>query len=101
MTLIKKETWMVSDQQVRRLMTFINKNKSLAIAAAKAGMDEKTARKYRKRGKLPSQLKKEHTWRTRKDPFEEIWSEVYQYLQINPGLEAKTLFEFLQRVTSP
>ena len=29
---------MVSDQQVRRLMTFINKEKSLAIAAAKAGM---------------------------------------------------------------
>jgi len=52
---------MVSDQQVRRLMTFINKEKSLVIAAAKAGMDEKTARKYRKRGKLPSQLKKEHT----------------------------------------
>ncbi len=88
---------MVSDQQVRRLMTFINKEKSLAIAAAKAGMDEKTARKYRKRGKLPGQLKKEHIWRTRKDPFEEIWPEVYQYLQINPGLEAKALFEFLQR----
>lgn len=88
---------MVSDQQVRRLMTFINKNKSLAIAAAKAGMDEKTARKYRKQGKLPSQLKKEHIWRTRKDPFEEIWPELCQYLGINPGLEAKTLFEFLQR----
>ena len=90
---------MVSDQQVRRLMTFINKDKSLAIAAAKAGMDEKTARKYRKQGKLPSQLKKEHTWRTRKDPFE-IWPEVYHYLEINPGLEAKTLFEFLQRNSS-
>ncbi len=88
---------MVSDQQVRRLMMFINKDKSLAIAAVKAGMDEKTARKYRKQGKLPSQLRKEHTWRTRKDPFEEIWSEVCQYLEINPGLEAKTLFEFLQR----
>ncbi len=91
---------MVSDQQVRRLMTFINKKNSLVISAARAGMDEKTARKYRKQGKLPSQLKKEHTWRTRKDPFEEIWSEVYQYLQINPGLEAKTLFEFLQRKDS-
>ena len=88
---------MVSDQQVRRLMMFINKEKRLAIAAAKAGMDEKTARKYRKLGRLPSQLKKEHTWKTRKDPFEEIWFELGQYLEINPGLEAKTLFEFLQR----
>jgi len=93
----RKGAWMVSDQQVRRLMTFINKKKSLVIAAAKAGMNEKTARKYRKLGKLSSQLKKEHTWRTREDAFEEIWPEVCQYLEVNPGLEAKTLFEFLQR----
>jgi hypothetical protein len=88
---------MVSDQQVRKLMTFINQEKSLAIAAAKAGMDEKTARRYRKQGRLPSQLKKEHTWRTRKDPFKKIWPKVCQYLETNPGLEAKTIFEFLQR----
>ncbi len=36
-------------------------------------MDEKTARKYRKKGKLPSELKQEHTWRTRNDPFEDAW----------------------------
>ncbi|MEA3420966.1 MAG: IS21 family transposase [Acidobacteriota bacterium] len=81
-------------------MTFINKKKNLVIAATKAGMDEKTARKYRKLGKLPSQIKKEHAWRTRKDPFEEIWPELCQYLNINPGLEAKTLFEFLQKNNS-
>jgi hypothetical protein len=88
---------MVSDRQVRRLMTFINRGKSLTVAAAKAGMDEKTARRYRREGKLPSQLKKEHTWRTRQDPFEEVWAGVREYLEVNPGLEAKTLFEFLQR----
>jgi len=88
---------MVSDQQVRKLMTFINRGKSLTVAAAKAGMDEKTARKYRREGKLPTQLKKEHTWRTRRDPFKEVWPGVREYLEINPGLEAKTLFEFLQR----
>ena len=32
--------------------------KTKAIAAAKAGMDEKTARKYERLGKLPSELKK-------------------------------------------
>jgi hypothetical protein len=36
-------------------------------------MDEKTARKYREIGKLPSELQQEHDWRTRKDPFEEAW----------------------------
>jgi hypothetical protein len=44
------------------------KEKSLAAAAAKAGMDEKTARKYRRLGQLPSTIKTAHTWRTRPDP---------------------------------
>jgi len=67
------------------------------IAAAKAGMDEKTARKYVKAGKLPSELPKEHCWRTRTDPFEDQWEEVREKLAESPGLEAKTLFEDLQR----
>jgi hypothetical protein len=62
-----------------------------------AGMDEKTARKYRKLGKLPSELEQQHTWRTRKDPFEDFWHEIKSMLEINPGLEAKTIFEDLQR----
>ena len=67
-----------------------------AIAAAKAGMDEKTARKYMKADKLPSELKKERYWRTREDPFAGIWEEVREKLETNPGLEAKTLFDDLQ-----
>jgi len=45
---------MVKDNQVRILMKLINKESLLKTAAAKAGMSEKTARKYRKSGKLPS-----------------------------------------------
>ena len=88
---------MVTDQQVRRLFKLIQSEKSFGIAAMKAGMDEKTARKYREHGKLPSELKTEHTWRTRKDPFGEVWEGIRSMLTINPGLEAKTLFEDLQR----
>ena len=39
----------------------------------------------------------EHFWRTRKDPFDNVWPGVEEKLKINPGLEAKTLFEDLQR----
>lgn len=78
-------------------MELLGKGKSLIAAAAKADMDEKTARKYRELGKLPSDIKVEHTWRTREDPFSEVWEEVKEKLEINPGLEAKTLFEDLQR----
>lgn len=88
---------MVTDQQVRRLMKLLQTEKTLATAAAKAGMDEKTARKYRELGKLPSEVKVKQTWRTREDRFAAVWDGVRAKLRINPGLEAKTLFEDLQR----
>jgi hypothetical protein len=43
----------------------LSEGKNLSISAAKAGMDDKTARKYRDTGKLPSELTKEHTLGTR------------------------------------
>lgn len=88
---------MVTDKQVRILMEQIVKGKSLIVASAKADMDEKTARKYRDTGKLPSEIMVEHIWQTRKDPFSEVWDEIEEKLEINPGLEAKTIFEDLQR----
>ena len=78
-------------------MKLIQEEKTLATAAAKAGMDEKTARKYLNSQQLPSQMKSEHNWRTRKDPFDGVWEEVQAWLKVNAGLEAKTLFEDLQR----
>lgn len=88
---------MVSDRQVRKLMKLLNQEQTLSLAAAKAGMDEKTARKYRDLGKLPSEVRGARSWRTRKDPFDEVWEELRGKLERNPGLEAKTLFEDLQR----
>ena len=75
----------------------VQTEKNFGIAAIKAGMDEKTARKYHKLGKLPSELGQPHIWRTRQDPFEDTWDEVKIMLEINPGLEAKTIFEDFQR----
>lgn len=78
-------------------MKLFQEGKTKVAAAHKAGMDEKTVRKYLRLGKLPSELKVEHTWRTREEPFGEVWEKVSSYLEINPGLESKTLFEHLQR----
>ena len=74
----------------------LSEGKKLYESALRSGMDEKTARKYREAGKLPSEMKKEHTWRTRKDPFEKVWEEVSQLLGNEPGLEALTIFRDLQ-----
>nr|CBX30759.1 hypothetical protein N47_E42710 [uncultured Desulfobacterium sp.] len=88
---------MVKDQQVRRLFKLIQTENNFGIAAMKAGMDEKTARKYQKADKLPSDLKLQHKWRTREDPFEDSWNEINMMLETNPGLEAKTIFADFQR----
>jgi len=88
---------MVTDQQVRRLRMLVNKERTRAIAAAKAGMSEKTAGKYLKNSQLPGERIRPRTWRTRICPFEGHWPEISDYLMTNPGLEAKTIFEDLQR----
>jgi hypothetical protein len=89
---------MVTDNQVRMLMKLIHREKTLKTAAAKAGMSEKTARKYRASGQLPSQCKVVHDWRTRPDPIDpDDWLWVKDVLENNHGIEAKTLFEVLQR----
>ena len=89
---------MVTDRQVRRLMSLLQEEQSLQVAADKVGMNRQTARKYRAAvGKLPSEMRPDHDWRTRADPFAEVWPWVAEQLSVNPGLEAKTLLEALQR----
>jgi hypothetical protein len=87
---------MVSDQQVKRLWRLIWTQLTLEVAAAKAGMDAKTARKYLRDRRLPSEMKQKHEWRTRPDPFAAVWEEMRQRLKVEPGLQAKTLFGHLQ-----
>ncbi len=60
-------------------------------------MCQATSRKYVRLGKVPSDTKKPHTWRTRKDPFAEVWDEARALLEVNPGAEVKALFGELQR----
>ena len=82
---------MVTANQVRRLMKLVQTEKTKALASAKAGMDPKTARKYLRIGKLPSQVRPEHTWKTRQDPFEEVWDKVEFLLKEDARFEATTI----------
>jgi hypothetical protein len=79
------------------LFVLVNTEKEQEIAAAKAGMDAKTARKYRRLGRLPSEMAAVQRGRTRPDPFVEVWGDVQKLYEDHAGLEAKTVFEFLQR----
>jgi hypothetical protein len=71
---------------------------TLAVAAAKAGMSEKTARKYRRAGGAPSQRKLERSYRTRRDAFVDVWAEVVTLLEHDEGLQARTIFDYLCRI---
>ncbi len=78
-------------------MSLLKEGTPLVTAAAKAGMSEPTARKYRREKKLPSELRPVRTWRTREDPFAAVWPDVERMLEMDGGLEAKTVFRELQR----
>ena len=86
---------MVTDAQVRKLMSERDKGATVEVAALKAGVCRRTATKYLSSGKLPSEMKTPRTWRTRADPFAEDWPDVEARLEVAPELEAKALFEYL------
>jgi hypothetical protein len=78
-------------------MKEMQKHGEVGQAADRSGMDRKTARKYVRAGKLPSELKQPRSWRTRKSPISvKDWAFVEAQLGDRPTLEAKTLFEMLQ-----
>jgi hypothetical protein len=58
---------MVTDEQNRRLFKLLNTEETQAIAASKAWMDVKTARKYLRAPRLPGERKSERHWPTRED----------------------------------
>lgn len=87
---------MITEKQVRQLRRLVARGETLCRAAWKVGMDRKTARKY-VAGDLPQERAAEHSWRTREDPFAGVWEEVHEQLEQHPGLQAKTLFQWLQR----
>src|SRR5690348_12399414 len=98
MALSKEEERAIKkDTEVRMLRRERQKGAAQAVAAARAGMSERTARKYERLGKLPSQLKGPRRYRTRPDPFAEDWPWVRQELDRDPALQGVTLFGELCR----
>jgi len=77
-------------------MEEMSKSGKISQAAMKAGLDRKTAGKYVREGKLPSEMPVAQPRRTRADPFEADWPDLARRLADAPELEAKTLFEWLR-----
>src|SRR6516165_8305779 len=86
---------MKNDFEVKLYMSLRQKGLNQKQAAARAGMSERTARKYEQAGALPSALKRPHEWSTRSNPFEEDWPWVVEQLERDPALQSTTLFALL------
>jgi len=89
----------VTDAQVRRLRQKRMEGKTQAAAAAAAGMSVRAARAW-ERGPLPSEAKRPRSWRTRSDPFAEVWASEIEPLLVRDTegvLESTFLFEHLAR----
>ena len=86
----------ITPQQVRLYMTHRKQGRTQAAAGAKGGMSERTGRRI-ETGEVEALERAQRHWRTRKDPFAQVWdSEVVPLLEGQPALSATTLFEDLQ-----
>lgn len=85
----------ITNQQVKLLMKKLKKHNQ-ETAAAKAGMDVKTARKYIQSKQLPSEMKAAYK-RSTPSIFAGCWDEVAKMLAASPGLQAKTIMSYLVR----
>jgi hypothetical protein len=69
--------------------------KTQEAAAAAAGVSERSVRQW-KDGALPSETKEARWWRTRKDPFKDVWaSKIVPMLELDEDavLEAQTILD--------
>lgn len=87
---------MVTDGQIRLLHRWLNEGKTLRESARWCGMDEKTARRHRRLGDA-ARVRPQRTWRTRPDPFADVWAGIETRLVADAQLKAVTLFAQLQR----
>jgi transposase len=95
----------LTDGEVRKLHELRGEGKSMPRVALRLGCSKGTVRRYVRAGpgSLPSAMKKPRDWRTRADPFAEVWATVVPWLEgeaesdevCSEEFEAKTLFDWL------
>ncbi len=86
---------MKKDTEVKLYMQERRKGTTQRVAAARAGISERTGRTYERQGKLPSHRKRPHEWSSRPNPFEDDWPWVIAQLKQDPALQGTTLFALL------
>jgi hypothetical protein len=93
----RKRFRMISPQQYRSVMRTYAETENVSGSARKAGVDWKTAERYVAGAPGPGEPGPMRGWRTHPDAFVGVWEQVEAALRRDAELQAKTLFEDLQR----
>ena len=84
----------ITQQQRNLYMKYRQAGLNQAVSGAKSGISSRSGRRIEKQG---STVKKPHHWRTREDPFAQVWeSELVPLLEQEPTLTGLTLWEHLE-----
>ena len=93
---------MITDARASTMFRLLFAGQSVVGIARKLQMSEKTIRKYRGDGRIPSQLDSTpRTYRTRQDPLETFWTEIQQRLEQDSRLKPYALLDWLKQKHNP
>ena len=94
---------MITDVRASMLFLLLHEGESVAGIARRLRMSQKTIRKYREAGLLPSQIQRpKRSYRTRPDPLEEFWEEIEERLEHDSRLKPYAILDWLkQKYNSP
>ena len=85
---------MVTEEQVFILRLLLERGNSISETARICGISRATARRWAK-GKVAMRERKRRTYRTRENPFEDVWPEIEQLLRKCPTLAVTEIFRQL------
>jgi len=86
---------MIGVSQYRKLMKEYSQSGKISSSACKAGVDRGTAAKYVKGSPGPEEPRERRHWRTHADAFAQVWPAIESRLELEPRLQAKSLWEAL------
>jgi len=87
----------LNDKQANSYMSYRNQGKTQVIAALKSGVSVRSGRRIEKGEHCPNSGKL-RSWRTRKDPFVQVWQEMIEpLLSSRPTVMPITVLELLQQ----
>ena len=93
---------MLTDGKAGRMFSMLHCGHPVAQIARRLEMGERTIRKYRDGGILPSQRERQpRDYRTRQDPLESFWPEIEELLKEDPRLRPFALLDWLKQKYNP